>query len=223
MAGTRHSFPPDRVTFEGYCEDWTRWMTELENIKSQRTDQEELSAFQADRDIIQSEIQQLQGRLQQRLQDHETATKENQQLFRARLRTHLRNIPRTDMLHFLREASLGEDHDQAPLCMSSDGIQDRDAIAEAVRPAELPWEFQQTLEADIAPSVETTVLGRENPVESMGSPPPSGPEHPLSYNQKDSSAQKKFRCLEPECDGLGWARPEHLNRHLLMYYALPFS
>lgn len=87
--------------FEGYCEDWTRWMTELENIKSQRTDQEELSAFRDDRDIIQSEIQQLQGRLQQRLQDHETATKENQQLFRARLRTHLRNIPRTDMLHFV--------------------------------------------------------------------------------------------------------------------------
>lgn len=80
---------------------------ELESIESQCTDQAELSASQDYRDI-QSEIQQLQGRLQQlqdalqqRLRAHEIATKETQQLFRARLKIHLRNILPTNMLHLV--------------------------------------------------------------------------------------------------------------------------
>ncbi|KAJ3561304.1 hypothetical protein NPX13_g9000 [Xylaria arbuscula] len=260
MAGTRCSFPPDRVTFEGYCEDWIRWVTELENIESQHTDQAELSASQDYRDI-QSEMQQLQGRLQQlqdalqqRLRAHETATKENRQLFWARLKMHLRNILPTDMLH-LEASRGGEDHDQhnqAPLCISRDGIQEpitppvpradvkratlkslaaaallyHDDIAEAAEPAEFPHNFKQNCKVDMASSVETTVSSRESAstdlVEYMDFPSLSRPEHALNHNQASSSSQKQFKCLDPKCNRLGWARPEHLKRHLSMYYALPF-
>ncbi|KAI1181578.1 hypothetical protein F5B17DRAFT_267296 [Nemania serpens] len=260
MAETQCSFPPDRVTFEGCCEDWIRWVMELESIESQCTDQAELSASQDYRDI-QSEIQQLQGRLQQlqdalqqRLRAHEIATKETQQLFRARLKIHLRNILPTNMLHL--EVSIGREnhdqHDQAQLCISGDGIQEpitppvpradvkratldslaaaallyHDDIAEAAGPAEFPRNFKQSFEADIASSVETTVPGRKSAetdlVDYMDFPLPSKPEHALNHNQESSSSQKQFKCLDPKCNRLGWARPEHLNRHLLMYCALPF-
>ncbi|KAI3326502.1 hypothetical protein HD806DRAFT_551739 [Xylariaceae sp. AK1471] len=126
MAGTRCAFPPDTATLEEYCEEWARWAAGLEKIRAQRTNQAELSAFQDDMDAIQAEIRRLQHILQQRIRDHEAATEKRWELHRARLEAHLRNLPPTDMLRLLREASSGgEDsgrRDQELLSMSSDGL-----------------------------------------------------------------------------------------------------
>ncbi|KAJ3552546.1 hypothetical protein NPX13_g11086 [Xylaria arbuscula] len=92
MAGTQCAFSPDTATLEDYCEQWAQWVTELQEIKAQRTDQAELSAFQHDTDAIQAMIR------QQRTRDYECATKTRWEWYRARLETHLRKLPDTEML-----------------------------------------------------------------------------------------------------------------------------
>ncbi|KAI0798405.1 hypothetical protein GGR55DRAFT_554514 [Xylaria sp. FL0064] len=91
-------------------------------------------------------------------------------------------------------------------------------------PFEFPWGFQQTLETDIAPGVGTAVLARgsveTDRMDYTAPPPLRGPEHPLNHNHAGPSAPRQFRCLDPGCSRLGWARPEHLRRHISMYGAL---
>ncbi|KAI1119330.1 hypothetical protein F5Y14DRAFT_445865 [Nemania sp. NC0429] len=69
-------------------------------------------------------------------------------------------------------------------------------------PVEFPWEFQQTLEADIASGVGTTALGRGSAktdlVDYTASAPLCGPEHPPNHNQESPSATRQFRCHSPD-------------------------
>ncbi|KAJ3562218.1 hypothetical protein NPX13_g8645 [Xylaria arbuscula] len=92
-------------------------------------------------------------------------------------------------------------------------------------PLEDSWGLQQTLETGVPPGIETSLLGRGSAetdlADYMSSPSPRGPGHPRNQNQDDPSAPRRFKCLEPGCSRLGWARPEHLRRHISMYGALP--
>ncbi|KAJ3554743.1 hypothetical protein NPX13_g10532 [Xylaria arbuscula] len=92
-------------------------------------------------------------------------------------------------------------------------------------PLEAPWGLQQTFETGIPPGIETSLLGRGSAetglADYISSLPPRGPGYLQTQNQESPSAPRQFRCLEPGCSKLGWARPEHLRRHISMYGALP--